>query len=253
MFEGYIITNTSHEVTYSQTRLLLFVHFNSICTASANAGCRKTSIPFLFNLNRLFAAEPVSVCFDFSSGQVLLPCASPASDLYWTLFKLRPLCLPPPPHLSLTPGCEAAWRGGLTQTSSAPQPCPLILTVAKLDIFRQRLSARHSPSVFKPSADCDQTKPLDCVPLCACPPILPTGHPPDPRGRETQASPALAVSFPPTEPRTSFSQRRPASSPLVQGLQLLVEEWGNSPDCTLNTILIFCHRREGGFCRNYSV
>ena len=108
-------------------------------------------------------------------------------------------------------------------------------------------------SVFKPSADCDQTKPLDCVPLCACPPILPTGHPPDPRGRETQASPALAVSFPPTEPRTSFSQRRPASSPLVQGLQLLVEEWGNSPDCTLNTILIFCHRREGGFCRNYSV
>ena len=145
MFEGYIITNTSHEVTYSQTRLLLFVHFNSICTASANAGCRKTSIPFLFNLNRLFAAEPVSVCFDFSSGQVLLPCASPASDLYWTLFKLRPLCLPPPPHLSLTPGCEAACRGGLTQTSSAPQPCPLILTVAKLDIFRQRLSARHSP------------------------------------------------------------------------------------------------------------
>ena len=152
MFEGYIITNTSHEVTYSQTRLLLFVHFNSICTASANAGCRKTSIPFLFNLNRLFAAEPVSVCFDFSSGQVLLPCASPASDLYWTLFKLRPLCLPPPPHLSLTPGCEAASRGGLTQTSSAPQPCPLILTVAKLDIFRQRLSARHSLSVFKPSA-----------------------------------------------------------------------------------------------------
>ena len=46
MFEGYIITNTSHEVTYSQTRLLLFVHFNSICTASANAGCRKTSTPF---------------------------------------------------------------------------------------------------------------------------------------------------------------------------------------------------------------
>ena len=105
-----------------------------------------------------------------------------------------------PEILAVRPPCEA-----VAPKHPNPQPCPLLLTLAKLDIFRQRLRLPRVCLLLV-------TKPnfFDSRILCGCPPILPLGHPPNPRGQELSQLPALAMSFPPGSPRTSFSERRPA-------------------------------------------